>query len=100
MQNVDRKVNFWWIWRICNQSNIFGGLRTQAFFSWGSATDIKIIYIVKPKVICLHNRYGVPQLEYIVQNFKKLLRKRLLGDIHWNEKNQFAKCYLVWLQES
>ena len=43
-------------------------------------------------MICLHNRYGDPQLEYIVQNFKKLLRKRLLGDIHWNKTNQFAKC--------
>ena len=55
------------------------------FFIYGH----EVISVIKPKVI-------VPNPEYKTRNFQNLIRKRLLRDIHWNQKRIWIwKCYLV-----
>ena len=70
--------------------NVFGGLCTQVFYSWlWVRSDSKVICVVKSKVI-------QPQREYKTRNFRNLIRKGLLRDIHRNQKQiGISKHHLV-----
>ena len=59
-------------------SNISGGLCTQFFYS--SAWWLEVIDVVNQK------SYIQPQPKHKTSNFQNLIRKRLLRDIHSNQK--------------
>ena len=90
IENVDQKMNF--LYDSDEIDSFFGGLCTKGFYSstWGKKW-LEVICVVKSKVI-------QPQPKYGTRNFFKFnsLMKRLLRNIHWNQK-QIGKCYLVSL---
>ena len=72
--------------------NIFGGLCTQVFYlSACGKRWLEVICVIESKFI-------QPQPKYKTKKFQNLVRKRLLRDIRWNQKQiGISKCVLLGL---
>ena len=72
--------------------NIFGGLCTQVFhLSACGKRWLEVICVIESKVI-------QPQPKYKTKKFQNLVRKRLLRDIRWNQKQiGISNCVLLGL---
>ena len=76
-------------------STFFISYRSFCSSTWGKGW-LEVICVVKSKVI----QTIQTQHKYKTTHFQNIMRKRLLRDIHWNQKQiSISKCYLGSLKD-